>query len=124
VYDDLDTPNDYAPGLVASVVEPQSPYHEAYVKVVVKNKTRPYDFDLVLDALTKVNPQDVLIVDDIVNMLPDSDIDAPSNDIDTLTLMDDYVEGLGVSCDKAELQTYLRSLYHDAMMNTNSARLS
>ena len=106
------------------MVEPQSPYHEAYVKVVVKNKTRPYDFDLVLDALTKVNPQDVLIVDDIVNMLPDSDIDAPSNDIDTLTLMDDYVEGLGVSCDKAELQTYLRTLYHDAMMNSNSARLS
>jgi len=124
VYDDEDTPDDYAAGLVASVVAPESAYHEAYVKVVVKNKTRPYDFDLVLDALTKVNPQDVMIVDDIVNTLPDNEIDAPSNDVDTLMLMDDYVEGLSVSCDKAELQTYLRSLYHDAMMNSNSARLS
>jgi hypothetical protein len=65
-----------------------------------------------------------MIVDDIVNTLPDNEIDAPSNDVDTLMLMDDYVEGLSVSCDKAELQTYLRSLYHDAMMNSNSARLS
>ena len=124
VYDDEEAPDDYAAGLVASVVAPESAYHEAYVKVVVKNKTRPYDFDLVLDALTKVNPQDVMIVDDIVNTLPDSEIDALSADVDTMTLMDDYVEGLSVSCDKAELQTYLRSLYHDAMMNTNSARLS
>jgi len=124
VYDDEEAPDDYAAGLVASVVAPESAYHEAYVKVVVKNKTRPYDFDLVLDALTKVNPQDVMIVDDIVNTLPDNEIDAPSNDVDTLMLMDDYVEGLSVSCDKAELQTYLRSLYHDAMMNSNSARLS
>ena len=124
VYDDLDQTADYAAGLVASIVAPGSAYHEAYIKIVVKNKTRPYDFDLVLDALSKVNPQDVLIVDDIVNVLPDSEIDAPSNDIDTLTLMNDYVEGLSVSCDKAELQTYLRTLYHDAMMNSNSARLS
>ena len=124
VYDDLDQPADYASGLVESVVAPQSPYHEAYVRVVVKNKTRPYDFDLVLDALSKVNPQDVLIVDDIVNTLPDSEISTLSADVDTMTLIDDYVEGLSVSCDKAELQTYLRSLYHEAMMNTNSARLS
>jgi hypothetical protein len=124
VYDDLDQTADYAAGLVASIVAPGSAYHEAYIKIVVKNKTRPYDFDLVLDALSKVNPQDVLIVDDIVNVLSDSEIDAPSNDIDTLTLMNDYVEGLSVSCDKAELQTYLRTLYHDAMMNSNSARLS
>ena len=123
-YDDLEQPADYVSGLVESVIAPQSPYHEAYVRVVVKNKTRPYDFDLVLDALSKVNPQDVLIVDDIVNTLPDSDADTLSADVDTMTLIEDYVEGLSVSCDKAELQSYLRTLYHDAMMNTNSARLN
>jgi hypothetical protein len=94
------------------------------VKVVVKNKTRPYDFDLVLDALSKVNPQDVLIVDDIISASSESEMDSVSTDVDTLTLMNDYVEGLGVTCDKSELQTYLRTLYHEAMMSTNSARLS
>lgn len=124
VYDDLDQPDDYAASVVASILAPTSPFHEAYVKVVVKNKTRPYDFDLVLDALSKVNPQDVLIVDDIISAPSESEMDSVSTDVDTLTLMNDYVEGLGVTCDKSELQTYLRTLYHEAMMSTNSARLS
>lgn len=124
MYDDADQPAAYVPDLVASILAPTSPFHEAYVKVVVKNKTRPYDFDLVLDALSKVNPQDVLIVDDIISAPSESEMDSVSADVDTLTLMNDYVEGLGVTCDKSELQTYLRTLYHEAMMSTNSARLS
>jgi hypothetical protein len=124
MYDDADQPAAYVPDLVASILAPTSPFHEAYVKVVVKNKTRPYDFDLVLDALSKVNPQDVLIVDDIISAPSENEMDSVSTDVDTLTLMNDYVEGLGVTCDKSELQTYLRTLYHEAMMSTNSARLS
>jgi len=124
LYDDLDQPADYVHNLISSILEPTSTFHDAYVKVIVKNKTRPYDFDLILDALSKVNTQDVLIVDDIVNTLPSDDTAPASSDVDTLTLMNDYVEGLTTSCDKAELQAYLRTLYHDAMMTTSSARLS
>ena len=123
VYDDVDQPEAYVPDLVASIVAPLSPYHDAYVKVVVKNKTRPYDFDLILDALSKVNTQDVLIVDDIVNTLTADDTAMASADVDTLALITDYVDGLTVSCDKAELQAYLRTTYHDAMTTTASARL-
>jgi len=124
VYDDLEQPHNYIEKLVTSIVAKDSPYYDSYVKVVVKNRTHPYWFDIMMDALSKVNTQDVMVVDDIV---ADPNADAAetvSTDVDTLTIMRDYVDGLTVTCDKRDLQTYLQQLYHEAVTTTQSSRMS
>jgi len=123
VYDDLDKPKSWITELVTKITASDSPYHDAYVKVVVKNKTQAFWFDIVMDALAKVNALDVMIVDDIQSTDNDG-VDMPSTDIDTLALMQEYVEGLSISCDKHELQSYLNRLYHEAVTASQSARLS
>lgn len=123
VYDDKDAPSTYVEQLIQSILEPTSPYHDAYIKVVVKSRTQPYWFELMLDALNKVNPQDVMVVDDIVS---DVDVSAEtvSADIDTATIIHEYINAATTSCDKADLQMYVQHLYREAIATTQSSRLS
>jgi len=123
VYDDLDKPNTWIADMVNTIVASDSPYHDAYVKVVVKNKTQAFWFELIMDALAKVNALDVMIVDDVQSNDSEGN-ELPTTDIDTLTLMQEYVEGLSISCDKTELKSYLNRLYHDVVTASQSARLS
>ena len=122
-YHDDGQPHDYIKALVQSILEPNSHYHDAYVKVIVRSKTQAYWFDLMMDALYKVNAQDVVVVDDIV-VQDENTTEGPVADIDTLTLMKDYVDTLSISCDKDELFAYLQEKYKEAMATTESARLS
>lgn len=122
VYDDVDQPPQYIEKLVQEVMATGSPYHDAYVKIVVKSKAQPYWFDLLMDALAKVNAQDVMVVDDIAVSV-DAGTDTLSADIDTLSLIRDYVDNLSLTCDKMELQQYLQDVYRDAMSVSQSARV-
>lgn len=127
VYDDAGKKFDYIEELVERITATESPYSEAYVKIVVKAKTQPYWFELLIDALYKVNALDVSIVDDIV--VNDDDTESPtiSEDLaslDTLTLITEYVDTLTLNCDKTALNAYLRSLYTEALTVDQSARLS
>lgn len=118
IYDDAEQPASYVETLRESLHTRGC--QDAYVKVVIKSKTQPHWFDEIMDTLSKLNTQDVLVVDDIMT----TDTAAPetlSVDIDTLALMDEYVAGLTVNCDKLALQEYLRTIYHDAV-NVASAR--
>lgn len=123
VYDDAGKPNDYLETLLKGITAPDSECRDAFVKIVVKSKSQPFWFDLVLDALSKVNTQDVMIVDDIIAPSASDDDTDPSTDIDTLVLIREFVDDLSLSCDKDALQAYLSSLYHEAMTTTQSARV-
>jgi hypothetical protein len=126
LYDDNGRKFDYVEELVTSIIAPNSPYRDAYVKVVVRTKTQPYWFDLIMDAFYKANVLDVVVVDDIVVNDDDTEtrtVDAVQS-IDTLALMKEYVDTLSISCDKNELNTYLRGLYTEALDADQSARLS
>ena len=123
VYDDADQPPQYIEKLIHDVMLPDSPHHDAYVKVVVKSKSQPYWFDLLMDALAKVNAQDVMVVDDVALTTEEASGDDVSTDIDTLSLIHDYVDNLSVACDKMELQQYLQDVYREAMSVTQSARV-
>ncbi len=122
VYDDKDQPRSYTGDLVKEISDPDSPYHEAYVKVVVRSKENPFWFDLVIDALYKANAQEVVVVDDIVVNETDEEVDE-TVDIDTLELVREYINTLTISCDKAELDKYMRGLYHKAMDAAQSSRM-
>jgi DNA repair exonuclease SbcCD nuclease subunit len=123
VYDDQDQRHDYIKELVQSIQQPDSNYHDAYVKVVVRSKVQPYWFDLMMDALYKVT-QDVVVVDDIIVNDAEEGVDALTTDVDTLTLMREYVETLSISCDKDELFAYLRKNYEEAIAQAHNVRFS
>ena len=124
LYADAGEKHDYIKKLAQDILAPDSPYHDAYVKVFVKSKTQPYWFDVMMDCLYKVNVQDVLVIDDIIVDDADEAESTSIPDIDTLTLMREYIDTLSISCDKDELFAYLREKYHDAVAATTSARLS
>lgn len=127
IYDDEGKKFDYIEDLITQITGTESPYRDSYIKIVVRTKTQPYWFDLLMDSLYKVNALDVVIVDDIIVNDDDSETVKPDEElktVDTLGLMSEYVAGLSINCDKAELNAYLREIYCEAVDAEQSGRLS
>jgi len=124
VYDDEGQTHDYVKDLVQSIQEKDGDYQDAYVKVVVKSKTQSYWFNLMMDSLYKMNAQDIIVVDDIIVNDDDSETTIETTDVDTLGLMNEFVDALTISCDKPRLKTYLQTKYREAIEASQSVRLS
>jgi predicted phosphodiesterase len=88
-------------------------YRDSYVKVVIEQKNNQSLFDQYLEALYKENPADVTIVEATLESV--SDLDVLDETKDTLTLLIEYVEGLGIAEDnKKPLVDELKSLYMES----------
>jgi DNA repair exonuclease SbcCD nuclease subunit len=93
-----------------------SEYKDTYVKVVVENKSNPYLFDLFINSLYKVNPSDVSIVDEMIDLTDNTEDDIVSEAEDTITILNKYVDNLqNESLDNLRLKKILRELYNDAL---------
>ncbi len=122
LWDDAGKTDAYIKLLLDEVAAPDSPYRESYVKIVVQNKEQPGWFDQLYDALYAVGAVDVLAVDDIIVNDDNSETTAPTTDVDTLTVIHEYVESLSTSADKNELDAYLQSLYVEATDQQKSSK--
>ena len=91
-----------------------SNYENAYIKVIVQNKSNPYWFDMMLDNLYKCNPANVTIVDDNKNLGDIDDEDIVNEAEDTLTIMRKYVGSSNLNVDENQLNTLLTSLYNES----------
>ena len=91
-----------------------SSYEGTCVKVVVKNKTNPYWFDIMYDKLEKCNPLNISIVEDFIEHTIDDD-DLIDQAEDTMTILNKYIEGMEISSNKETLQTLLNTLYNEAI---------
>lgn len=90
-------------------------FSSSYIKVIVKNKENPYLFDLFIDAIYKINPADLVIVEDVAEVLNEeiNDIDETE---DTLTILNKYVDNIKTKdLDSNKLKGILSSLYNEAM---------
>lgn len=92
-----------------------SQYNETFVKLIVRNKTNPYCFDMFVDKLEKAGVYNVQVVDDHFHMDSTDDSDIISEAQDTLTILSKYVSQLDDSVDKPQLDTLLRNLYQEAL---------
>jgi DNA repair exonuclease SbcCD nuclease subunit len=93
-------------------------YKGKFVKVIVVNKENPYWFDTFLDKLHSANPLHVAVVDDNKHMdfYGDDDIE----DIeDTLTILNNYIDGLEIQGKKKPLSDLMTSLYNEALDEHN-----
>jgi DNA repair exonuclease SbcCD nuclease subunit len=90
-------------------------YKGTYVKVVVKNKTNPYWFDLYVEALEKAEAVHIQVVDDNLNLNIETDEDLVDEAEDTITILKKYIENLELDTDKPALDGLLRTLYEEAL---------
>ena len=87
----------------------------SYVKVIVKNKSNPYLFDLWMNKLIDMGCADIKTVEDHLNLdIVDEDnlIDEAE---DTLTILHKYVDGLDIRNNKDRVDNTVKSLYQEAM---------
>ena len=85
------------------------------VKVVVKNKTNPYWFDMYIDRLEKAGAIDIQVVEDHLNLNLEDDGDIVDEAEDTLTILRKVVDGIDTSVPKKELDFFLTTLYSEAL---------
>lgn len=90
------------------------PYRDSFVKLIVRNKTNPYCFDLFVDKLEKAGVYNVQVVDDHFHMDMESDDDIVSEAEDTLTILTKHVRQLDFD-KKQNLEKLMSSLYNEAL---------
>lgn len=91
-------------------------YTNTYVKVVVINKTNPYLFDQFMNKLYGINPLDITIVEDALDLTDDENDDRIDEAEDTVTIINKYVDALqNDGIDNNRLKTMMRELYVEAL---------
>ena len=88
----------------------------SYVKVVAVNKTNPYLFDQFMNKLYMVNPLDITIIEDSLDLTESVEDDKIDEAEDTITIINKYVDALENSgIDNTKLKTMLKELYVEAL---------
>jgi DNA repair exonuclease SbcCD nuclease subunit len=101
-----------------------SQYENKFIKVVVPHKTDPILYDRWIDALLHANPADMSI-NEMMSLEISEEVDEQFQEFDetnmtvvvsdTLTVLNTYVDGIGVEVDKSRLKDIMRELYVEAM---------
>lgn len=87
-----------------------------YVKVVVKNKTNPYWFDLFIDKIEASNALDIQVVEDQISLDIGDDSDIIDEAQDTITIFKSYIGQLNLAGTKREkLEKTILELYQEAV---------
>jgi DNA repair exonuclease SbcCD nuclease subunit len=85
------------------------------VKVIVKNKTNPYWFDLFIDKLEKAGATDLQVVEDHLNLDLVGDEELLDEAEDTLTVCKKYISQLNLTVDQKKLERVITNLYSEAL---------
>jgi DNA repair exonuclease SbcCD nuclease subunit len=93
-----------------------SKFTGSYVKVVAVNKTNPYLFDQFMNKLYMVNPIDITIIEDALDLTEGMEDDKIDEAEDTITIINKYVDALENSgIDNTKLKSMLKELYVEAL---------
>ena len=108
-YDDVDKD-------VSSITDfDTSMYKNTHVKLIVRNKTNPYWFDMVVDKMEKAGVLDLQVVDDHFHLDTVEDNDIVDQAEDTLTITKKYVNNMKFDADKDRVNEIMSELYNEAM---------
>ena len=85
-----------------------------YVKVIVKNRSNPYIYDLFLNRLTDAGASDVKAIEDSLN-LEDAGVDEILDETkDTKEILHSYIESIDTNVDKDLIKKVIDDLYIEA----------
>lgn len=89
-------------------------YKDCYVKVIVKNKTNPFWFDIVIERLEKSGVADLQVVDDHFHLDLEADDDIVSEAEDTITIINKFIDSMNINTDRKRVENIIQSLYIEA----------
>lgn len=90
-----------------------TPYKDTYVKILCKNRTDPYAFDMMIDRLHKCSPVDISIIEDM--SVIDFEVDELEQIQDTGKVLDSYINGLKLPVNSDKMKAYMRDVYNEAI---------
>jgi len=90
-------------------------YQGSYIKVIIRNKTNPYWFDIFIDRLEKAGVIDLQIVEDHFHLDLEQDDDIVNEAEDTVTILNKYIDGLNSNVDSKKLKSIFYDLYNEAL---------
>jgi DNA repair exonuclease SbcCD nuclease subunit len=99
---------------VESIHIPES-LRNCYVKVIVQNKSNPYLFDLYINKLQQIGCADIKVVDDHMHLDVFDEDTLIDEAEDTLTILRNYVDQLEIKSNKKNVETFITSLYSEAI---------
>jgi DNA repair exonuclease SbcCD nuclease subunit len=89
--------------------------NNAFIKVIVKNRTNPYVYDLFLDKLSDSGASDVKSIEDSLN-LEDSGVEEILDEsADTKDILHSYIETLDTAANKQAIKQIVDELYNEAL---------
>jgi len=108
-YDDVDLTIDEVANLDTSILK------DCFVKVMVKNRTNPYLYDMFLNRLNECGAADVKSVEDSLN-LGDVTIDEMIEETkDTKDILHSYIDNVDTKIDKNKIKNVIDELYVEAI---------
>lgn len=96
-----------------------SKYKDCYVKIVCVNKTNPYAFDILMDKLYQAQAADISIVEDVNSFIDNNSDDLVDEAQDTITILDNYIQGLTLPIESDRMKHYMREIYAEALSLEN-----
>ncbi len=108
-YDDADMSVEDVEALDVSNIK------NAFVKVVVKNRTNPYVYDLFLDKLSDSGASDVKSIEDSLNLEDSGVEDILDESADTKDILHSYIETLDTAANKQAIKQIVDELYNEAL---------
>ena len=87
---------------------------DAYIKVIVKNRTNPYIYDLFLNRLADSGATDVKSIEDSLNLENEGVEDILDETKDTKDILHNYIESLDTKVDKELIKKVIDDLYIEA----------
>lgn len=92
-----------------------SPYEGAFVKVIVRQKTKPMLFDIFVGRIEAIGVMDLQVVEDHFNLNLETDSEIAEDAEDTLTILRQVVEQVESSVPTKELDKFMTTLYTEAL---------
>ena len=89
-------------------------YKSCHVKLIVRNKTNPYWFDLIIDKFEKAGVLDLQVVEDHFHMDDIDRDDIADQAEDTLTITRKYIDNMKIDADKKRVHEIMIQLYNEA----------
>lgn len=111
-YDDILMENDIKSQLSSNYFDQ---FSNTYIKVIVKNKNNTYLFDMFMNELEKLNPIDLVLIEDLPEILNEEINDVDETE-DTITILFKYVDNIKTKeLESSKLKIMLNNLYNEAL---------
>jgi DNA repair exonuclease SbcCD nuclease subunit len=90
-------------------------YKDTFVKVIVKNRTNAYLYDLFMSRLSECGAVDVKAIDDNLNLETAGVDEILDETKDTTEILHNYIDSLDTTIERHKIKTLVDELYNEAL---------